>query len=245
MKPFKIIIALILLFSFVQLIPAQTVDEVIDKYVSAIGGIDKLNLIKTAKITGKYVSGNFEIPFIETISTPDKILSEMTMQGLTMKQACDGTTGWMINPFQGSKVPEKMTEEQTKSMKEQADLKGKLVGYKDKGSTAELEGKEDMEGSDAYKIKLTDKDGDITYYYIDASTYMMLRESNKKKIKEKEITSDVYYSDYKSIDGLLFPMAMQIKTSAQGMGDQKVTIESIEFNVTVDDTIFKMPDVKQ
>lgn len=245
MKPIKIIFVLILLFSFVQLIPAQTVDEIIDKYVNAIGGMDKLNSIKTAKITGKYVSGNFEIPFTETISIPDKILSEMTMQGLTMKQAYDGTTGWMINPFQGSKEPEKMTEEQTKSMKEQADIKGKLVGYKDKGCTAELEGKEDMEGSDVYKIKLTDKDGDITYYYVDASTYMMLKESSKRTVKEKEITSDIYYSDYKSIDGLLFPMAMQIKTSARGMGDQKVTLETVEFNVSVDDSIFKMPEVKQ
>ncbi len=245
MKPTKIFISLILLFSLVQYCTAQTVDEVIDKYVNAIGGIDKLNSIKTAKITGKYVNGNFEIPFTQTISTPDKILIEMTMQGLTMKQACDGTTAWMINPFQGSKDPEKMTAEQTKYMKEQADFAGKLVNYKDKGYTAELEGKEDMEGSDVYKIKLTDKDGDVTYYYIDASTYMLLKESNKRKIKEKEIASDTYFSDYKSIDGLLVPMAMSVKTSAQGMGDQKVTIENIEFNVNVDDSIFKMPDVKQ
>jgi len=245
MKPLRISAALIFFFSIISFSASQTVDEVIDNYINAIGGMENLDSVKTLKITGKFLSGSFEIPFIQTISVPDKILTEMTMQGLTMKQACDGTTAWMINPFQGSKEPEKMTEEYTKYMKEQADFEGKLVNYKEKGYTAELLGKEDMEGSDVYKIKLTDKDGDITYYYIDASTNMLLKESSKRKIKEKEITSDVYYSDYKPVEGILIPMAMDIKSSAGQMGSQKVQVDSVEFNVSVDDSIFKMPEEKK
>jgi outer membrane lipoprotein-sorting protein len=245
MKSLRIPAALFFFLTLISFSAAQTVDEVIDNYVNAVGGIEKLNSVKTLKITGKFLSGSFEIPFTQTISVPDKILIEMTMQGLTMKQACDGTTAWMINPFQGSKEPEKMTEEQTKYMKEQADFEGKLINYKDKGCTAELMGKEDMEGSDVYKIKLTDKDGDITYYYIDASNNILLKESAKRKIKEKEIDQDIYYSDYKPIDGIMIPMALEIKSSAGRGGSQKVSIDSVEFNVSVDDSIFKMPEEKQ
>ncbi len=245
MKLIKILSPLLIFFVFVQYSASQTVDEVIDKYVTAIGGIEKINSIKTLKVTGKFLNGSFEIPFVQTISRPDKTILEMTIQGMTMKQAYDGTTAWMINPFQGAKEPEKMTEEQTKSMREQAEFEGKLINYKEKGYTAELMGREDMEGSEVYKIKITDKDGDINYYYIDTQTNLLLKESTKRKIKEKEIAVDTYNGDYKPFEGLLIPTAMEIKTPAQGMESQKITIEAIEFNLSVDDAIFKMPETKQ
>jgi outer membrane lipoprotein-sorting protein len=245
MKSSRILLALFFFSALINFSPAQTVDEVIDNYANAVGGIEKLNSVKTLRISGKFLSGNFEIPFTQTISVPDKILIEMTMQGLTMKQACDGTTAWMINPFQGSKEPEKMTEEQTKYIKEQADFVGKLVNYKEEGCTVELMGKEDMEGSDVYKIKLTDKDADVTYYYIDASNYILLKESTKRKVKEKEIDAETYYSDYKPVDGILIPMALETKSSLGRGGSQKVQIDSVEFNISVDDSIFKMPEEKK
>ncbi len=245
MKLIKILSPFLIFFVLVQYSAAQTVDEVIDKYVTALGGMEKINSITTLKISGKFLNGSFEIPFVQTISRPDKTLLEMTIQGMTMKQAYDGTTAWMINPFQGAKEPEKMNEEQTKSMKEQAEFEGKLVNYKEKDYTAELMGKEDMEGSEVYKIKITDKDGDINYYYIDTGTNLLLKESTKRKIKEKEIAVDTYYGDYKPLEGLLIPVSMEIKTSSQGMDSQKITIEAIEFNLSVDEAIFKMPETKQ
>jgi outer membrane lipoprotein-sorting protein len=169
---------------------------------------------------------------------------EMTIQGMTMKQGYDGTTAWAINPFQGNKNAEKMPKEQEKYMKEQSEIEGQLVNYKEKGSTVELLGKEDMEGSEAYKIKLTDKDGDVTTYYLDASSYLVLKQESKKKIKEKEITSTVTMGDYKSVDGIMIPHSVEIKSNNEQMGTQNVTIEKVEMNVPVEDDIFKMPESK-
>ena len=245
MRPIRIFISLSVLLLFSQFTAAQTADEVIDKYVTAVGGMDKLQSVKTAKITGKMINANFEIPFARTLKVPDKIYIEMTMQGMTMKQGCDGTTDWMINPFMGKKDPEKLTEGQTKMMKEQADFEGKFVNYKDKGCSAELEGKDTVEGAEAYKIKLTDKDGDVSHYYIDASTYLLLRESSTMKVKDKEVSTDAYYTDYKPVDGTLIPMTIQVKTSTKGMGEQKIVLDAVELNVAVDDSIFKMPEIKQ
>jgi Rieske Fe-S protein len=195
-------------------------------------------------ITGKINGGGMEFPFTQTIKKPNGMLMEMTIQGMTMKQGYDGTTAWMINPFQGNKNAEKMPKEQEKYMKEQAEIEGQLVNYKEKGSTVELLGKEDMEGSEVYKIKLTDKDGDVTTYYLDASSYLVLKQESKRKIKEKEISSTITMGNYKSIDGYMVPHSVEIKSSNEQMGTQNVIIEKVEMNTPVEDNIFAMPENK-
>lgn len=245
MKFTKLISILILLFAFGMVSYAQTVDEIINKHVDAIGGMDKLNSLKTVKLSGTSGFGSMEFPFTMTYKLPSAMLMESTIQGMTMKQGYDGETAWMVNPFMGSSDPQKMNEEQTKGMKEEADFQGSLVNYKDKGNKIELEGKEDMEGSDTYKLKVTNRDGDVSYYYLDASTYLILKTSTKRKIKEKEINADTYFSDYKSEGGILLAHAMEVKADMGEMGhSQKITIEKFEFNIPVDDSIFKMPEAK-
>jgi outer membrane lipoprotein-sorting protein len=243
MKTLKLLFPFLILFCFISSVRSQTVDDIINNYIAAVGGMDKLNSVQTLKVTGKFSGGGMDIPFVETIKKP-YIRTDITMQGLTMITAYDGTDGWMLNPFQGSKIPEKTTAEQTKQMKDQADFEGKLVNYKEKGSTVELMGKEDMEGSDAYKIKLTDKDGEITYYYIDVASNLIMKETSKRTIKEKEIEFDTYYSDYKPVEGILIPFSMQVKSNGGRMENQKIVIDSVEINVPVDDSIFKMPESK-
>ena len=243
MKFTKLISVFILLLAFGMVSYAQTVDEIINKHVDAIGGMDKLNSIKTVKLSGTSGFGSMDFPFTMTYKLPSAVLMESTIQGMTMKQGYDGETAWMVNPFMGSSDPQKMNEEQTKGMKEEADFQGSLVNYKDKGNKIELEGKEDMEGSDTYKLKVTNKDGDVSYYYLDASTYLILKTSTKRKIKEKEINADEYFGDYKSEDGILLAHAMEVKADMGEMGhSQKITIEKFEFNIPVDDSIFKMPE---
>jgi hypothetical protein len=251
MKFTRLISVLILLFAFgivsyaQPVLTAQTVDEIINKHIDAIGGMEKLNSIKTLKLTGTSGFGSMEFPFTMTYKLPNAVLLESTIQEMTMKQGYDGTTAWMINPFMGNKDPQKMNEEQTKGTKQEADFEGQLVNYKEKGNTIELAGKEDMEGTDTYKLKLTNKDGDITYYYLDATSYLILKESSKRKVKEKEINADTYYGDYKSEDGLLMAHSIEVKADMGQMGNsQKIKIEKVEFNIPVEDSIFKMPEVK-
>lgn len=236
-------IFLILVFTFAGSIAyTQTADEIIMQYVTAIGGIEKLSSVNTMKITGKFVSGSFELPFIQIIKRPSKFYMEMTIQGMTMKQAYDGTAGWKINPFQGKKEAEAANEQEIKFMKDMSDIDGKLVNYKDKGSTVEYAGKEDLEGSEVYKLKLTEQDSTVINYYIDVSSSLLLKESHKIKVKEKELEQDIIYGDYKLLDGLMVPHSIEIKTPGAGMGEsQKATIEKVEFNIEVDDSIFQMP----
>lgn len=241
---YKSILTLILAF-FISNAFAQTADEVINNYVTAIGGMEKLNSIKTAKMSGKFSAGSMDINFTRYYKRPSKMKMEMTIQGMTMIQAYDGTNAWMLNPFQGSREAEKMSDVDAKEVKNNADFEGNIVNYQQKGSKVELIGKEDMEGTEVYKLKLTNKDGDVSYYYFDAQSYLILKESNKRKMGEKEISVDVIYGNYKATDGFLFPMSVEILAPESPMGgSQKAVIEKIEYNVPTEDSDYLMPEKK-
>jgi len=238
-------ILVVFLAFFISTSFAQTADEVINNYVSAIGGIDKINSVKSAKMTGKFSAGSMDIAFTKLYKRPSKIKMEMQIQGMTMIQAYDGTTAWMLNPFQGSRDPEKMPDMDAKYLKENADFMGTIVNYKDKGATVELIGKEDMEGRDVYKIKLTNKDGDVTNYFFDAESCLLLKESSKRKNGTKEISMDVIYGNYKSVEGFLYPFTVDIKSSDSPLGgDQRAVLETLELNAPTEDADYSMPEKK-
>jgi len=237
-----ILFFLFLVFSFKT--SAQSVDDIINKHIEALGGMDSLNAIKTLKMTGKFGGGGFEAPVTITMKRPDMVRMEMNFQGNSMVTAYDGTTAWQINPWSGKPDPEKMPAERTKDMKEMADIDGALVNYKQKGYTAELMGKEDMEGSEVYKIKLTDKDGDVRFSYLDAQSYLLLKETQKRKINEKEIEAEKYFGNYQKFGGVMMALSMDVRAKGETQG-QIGTVETVEINPVVDETIFKMPETKK
>jgi hypothetical protein len=139
-----------------QLSYSQTADEVIDKYVAAVGGKDKLSNLKTAKLMANVEVGpNMKAPITMYIVNNKSMRTEFELQGMKMVQVVDGDSGWFINPFGGKKDPERMNEEQVKEAKDQMDLAGATFNYKSKGNSVELIGKEDMEGTEVYKLKIT------------------------------------------------------------------------------------------
>ena len=96
---------------------------------------------------------------------------ESSVQGSSVIQAYDGTTGWTVNPFAGAPEPKQLTGDELDAIKANADLDGSLVDYKAKGYTVELVGKEDFKGTQAYKLKITKRPGSSEFAYIDATTF--------------------------------------------------------------------------
>jgi hypothetical protein len=244
MKQIKVLLSLLFVFSISGKIFSQDADEIVNKYVNAIGGLDKIQAIKTIKLTGKVTAGGMDIPFSQICKRPQMVLMESTVQGMTMKQAYDGTQGWMINPFMGKKDPDLMSKDAEKTIKRNADFEGQLINYKDKGSKIELIGKEDLEGSQVYNIKLTDKNNDLTNFYIDADSYLLVKQNDKIKFDTKEISAESILSNYKQVNGVMFPYSIESKSPDNPMGSAKIVVDSIETNLTVDDSIFKMPATK-
>ena len=220
---------------------AQTVDEIIAKNVQARGGLEKLKAVQSIKSTANMSMGQgMEAPGVLIQKRPRLARLDFTIQGLTAVQAYDGKSAWQIMPFMGKKDPEPMSADETKEVEEMADLDGPLVDYKSKGHQVELLGKEKVEGTDAYKIKATLNNGDVQTIYIDSDSFLEIKEETKRTMRGSEQLIESSIGDYKDVDGVLFPFAMEsgVKGSQE---KQKLTITKIELNVPADDSIFKMP----
>ncbi len=242
---FKKLILTTLALMFAASLSAQTVDEIIAKNIEAKGGYDKLKSIKTMQATGQFTAQNGMVQGTITLynKRPNKMRMNMDIQGQTMVQAFDGTTGWMIIPFMGTTDPQRMPEEQVKSMKSNADMDGVLVDYKKKGHKVELLGKEELEGTDVYKLKVTRKDSSVQYLYLDSDYYIELKMSTVIKSKGTEQMFDTYLSDYKEVDGTMVPFAIEQKKGDMLLS--QITLSEVKYNVDIDDSYFAMPEKKK
>ncbi|HEY8132108.1 MAG TPA: hypothetical protein VII12_09460, partial [Thermoanaerobaculia bacterium] len=177
--------ALLTILSMLALpLSAQTADEIVSKYVKTIGGMDKIAAVKTFRRTGKYTGGGgFEARVLEEKKRPDLIRQEFTLQGMVGVTAYDGKNGWKIEPWQGKKDPEPLGEEEKKSIIEDSDFDGPLVNYQAKGNKVEYVGMEPVEGTDAYKLKVTLKSGDVEYFYMDTDYYVPIKIDTKRMVR--------------------------------------------------------------
>jgi outer membrane lipoprotein-sorting protein len=217
---------------------AQSLDDILKEYFAATGQ-DSLLKANTQKMTGKMIQGGIEIPFIQMAKRPGKVRVEGTFQDLTFIQTFNGTEGWSLNPFMGVTDPQPMSEDDIKGMRYQADMDGMLWNWKDKGYTVTLDGKEDMEGTSCYKIKLETKEGDTFTYYIDSDSYTMLRTNTKMKVMGNEMESDTYYSNYMMVGGIAVPGKIETKVKDQLV--MTLVVDKVELNTDLDDALFEKP----
>jgi len=218
---------------------AQSVDDILAKHYEACGGLAKLKALNTMRVTGSMTMGpGMEAPITMERKRPGMRRMEFTIQGMTGIQAFDGAKTWSVMPFMGKKDPEVGTAEDNKNALDDADFDGALVDYKTKGHTIELMGKEPVEGADAYKLKVTKKNGNIEYDYLDAETYLLVKTEGKIKRRGTEMDGETTYSDYKDVDGLMQPFSMEVGTKEM---KQKLAFTKIELNVPLDDARFAVP----
>jgi len=220
---------------------AQSVDDILAKHYEACGGLAKLKALNTMRVTGSMTMGpGMEAPFTMETKRPGMRRMEFTIQGMTGIQAFDGAKTWSVMPFMGKKDPEVGSDEDNKNALDDADFDGALVDYKTKGHTIELVGKEAVEGADAFKLKVTKKNGNIEYDYLDAETYLLVKTEGKIKRRGTEMEGETTFSDYKDVDGLMQPFSMEVGAKEMPQ-KQKMTFSKIELNVPLDDARFAVP----
>ncbi|HWY67044.1 MAG TPA: hypothetical protein VNX88_00190 [Terriglobales bacterium] len=223
------------------IISAQTADELVAKNLDAKGGVEKIKSIKSYRFSGKFQQGSFTAQVAQEAKAPNNIREMFTLQGMTQIQAYDGKTGWQISPFQGRRDPEMLGEDDLRDVVEDADFYGPLVDYKEKGNTVEYLGHDSVDGDDVYRLKVTLKNGDIVYYYLDPDTYIEIRTERQQFIRGAVKENQTDLGSYKQVNGVFFPFS--IASGPKNRPDQKgtVTIEKMEANVDIPDTGFKMP----
>jgi hypothetical protein len=239
----KILLGIIGLALFAIPVSAQTAEEIIAKYVKTIGGAEKIEAIKTLRRTGKFTGGGgFEAVVIRENKRPQMARQEFTIQGMTGVTAYDGKTGWKIEPWGGKKDPEALGEEEMKGIQEDADFDGPLVNYQQKGNKVEFVGAEPVEGTDAFKLKVTLKNGDVRYYFMDTDYYVPIKIESKRMVRGAEREFETSLGDYKEVAGVYLPHS--IESGLKGNPNKsQITFEKIEANVALDDSRFKQPTV--
>jgi outer membrane lipoprotein-sorting protein len=224
---------------------AQTVDELIEKYLQAQGGREKVAAIKSMRMEGKMEMGQgMQMPIKVEVVSPDRMRFEGTMQGMTMVQAVNGESGWQIMPFMGKTEPEPMSAEDVAQTKKQLESFDPLSRYKELGHTLELAGKEDIEGTPAHKLKLTRKDGEVTYVYLDAESYLLIKTVGKTKMQGQEVEVESSSGDYKEVGGVLFAHTIESKVKG-APNSMTMTFTKVEFNPSLPASDFEMPKVQK
>ncbi|MEN8153550.1 MAG: hypothetical protein ABFR75_05970 [Acidobacteriota bacterium] len=241
----KIFIAIFLIFLLVAGIQSITVDEIIDNNLKVKGGVEKLSSVISAKGDGKIVRMGMEMKFSMWYKKPSMTRNEVTFSDKKMTFAYDGKTVWQISPFTGIEGPQEVTGDQADDIKESAEMfEDPFINYKQKDNKIEFLGNEELEGTEVLKVKLTRKNGKVTTYFIDAESFIELKtETIKKKDDGKEIKLESFFGDFKEVDGMM--VAHSIKTKINGIDMGNVVIESVNFNVEVEDSFFKMPEKKE
>src|SRR5215469_11991897 len=229
------------LIGFSTLVPGQTADEIVSKNLEAKGGTEKIKALKSLKMTGRFQQGDFKADVGQESRAPNLIRETFTLQGMTQIQAYDGTNGWQISPFQGRKDAELLGEDDLRNLTEDADFYGPLVDYREKGNTVEYLGPATVDGDNAYRLKVTLKNGDIFYYYLDPDTYLEIQIEKQVFIRGSVRESVTLLGSYKPVNGVYLPTSLEVGAKNDPDGRGKITLQKIEANVAIDDKSFKMP----
>jgi hypothetical protein len=216
---------------------AQTIDDIIQKYSKAMGGLAAFNAIKTMKTTGTFTTQGVDLALTSQIINGKAIRNDVQAMGQTVINSYKDGKGWKINPFAGITTVTDMTPEELIDFKSQSMIASQLMDYKLRGHKVELQGQEDVEGIKTYKIKLTNKDDNkVTTYFISVTDNTIIKSVSTRQLQGQDIEIETFYSDIKDFNGLKFPMLRIQKM--QGQVFQEIKIATIEFNVPIDEKIF-------
>jgi hypothetical protein len=220
---------------------AQTAEDMVAKNLSAKGGVEKIKAIKSLKMSGRFQMGDFTADIGQESKAPNLLRETFSVQGMTRIQAYDGTSGWQIAPFEGRKDPELVGEDDLRNLSEDADFYGPLVDYREKGNAIEYLGHAEVDGDDAYRLKVTLKNGDIYYYYLDPDTDLEIRIEKQQFIRGSVRESLTNLGSYKLVDGVYFPTSFEVGDKRNPNSMAQMTYTTIEANVPLADSEFKMP----
>ena len=265
-------------------VPKLSAVAIVEKNVAARGGLQAWRSVQTMTLTGKLGAGGnqrsslsvpvpggqkaqgtilpqrpveeVQLPFVMELKRPSKIRFELQFKGETAIQVFDGTQGWKLRPFLNRRDVEAYSPEEMKIASAQGELDGFLIDYAAKGTQVELDGTEKVEGRETYKLKLTLKGGDVTRVWVDSQTFLEAKvEGQPRRLDGTDHSVEVYYRDYRPVNGLQIPFVLETKVlpvgkTASGLRDtpvppERIIIDKVTVNPKLEDSLFSKPQVAQ
>lgn len=240
MKQLKYSAFLILVFlSIAGVTVAQTADQIIADYFKNAGGKQKWENLQTVTMHIKMTTNGMEMTGTIYSKRPDKHKSIVNVMNKSIVSAYDGKDAWIKNPFLPDSTAQPAPEQMARSMKQNS-FEPEFLNYAEKGYTVELTGSDTLNGKEVYEIKLTKKNGNIEYHYFDKESYLpVMMKAFVASGPQKGTEAEVYFSDFRKVDGLTFPFFMESQSG--GTTVQKIEVSKIELNKPMDDSMFSFP----
>jgi len=214
---------------------AQDVQELLDNYFETIGQ-ENLLKVKSLRAKGKAMQMGMEFPFEVINKRPDKLKTTVEVQGAQIVQVYDGNTAWAINPMSGSSEPMDVTGPEADALMENADMDGQLWNWEEKGHQLELEGTEDVDDTEMYVLKLTKKNGNIDYYYMDPESYLIPRMISKVIMQGSEMEVEVLMSNFQDASGYIMPFTTEQRMNGQTI--VTIMFDEVSLDEDIDDAVF-------
>ena len=225
-------------------LPQLTAAQIVERNILARGGLSAWHAVNSLTMAGKISIGrnNPQVSFVLDVKRPRKARIEVQFNGQTAVHVYDGENAWKIIPFLDRYDVEPYPSEEMDDAPAGLDLDGPLIDYEAKGTFVECEGTERVDDRDAYKLRLTMKDGTVRRIWIDAQTFLEVKvDGTPRRFNGKLHAVATYYRDYKPVQGLMIPHLFEtaLEESAQ---TEKVTIERVVINPTLEDKLFRKPE---
>jgi hypothetical protein len=238
-------------------LPSLTAEQIADRNVAARGGLAAWRATKTISWKGTMGVGGtvyetvtpkgqlqqkqreeMRIPFRFEFKRPQMTRLELDFNGQTAIQVFDGTNGWKLRPYLGRKEWEAFSADEVKQAGAEPGIDGYLIDYSAKGARVELAGTDKVEGHDAYKVKVTRRDGQVRYVWVDALSFLDLKvDGEPRKFDNKMRTVEIYTRDFRAEQGLMLPHVFETVVQAV-KGTEKIILESVSVNPPLDDARF-------
>jgi len=221
-----------------------TAAQIVDRNVAARGGLQAWRGVKTMSMSGKLDAGGkqkVQLPFVLEMERNRKTRLELQFNGQTAVQVYDGTNGWKLRPFLNRRDVEPYTPDELKAASMQADIDGPLVDYVAKGTKVELEGVQQIDGHDAFNLKLTLKTGQVQHIWVDAQNFLDVKvEGTPRRLDGRFHPVATYLRDYRSVNGLMIPYVNE--TAVDGVKQtEKILVEKVIVNPKLEDSHFSKP----
>jgi len=215
-------------------------EALLEKHYAARGGLERLKALRSVRIRSHNDGGWMRLETTTVTARGLRQRTDVTSQGLTESRGVDGRAGWFTNAFAGRKDAIALPPDELTLALDDADLDGPLVDWKQKGHRVELVGLEDVDGTPAYKLKVTRKSGTVEYTSLDADSYLEIKTVSQRRVRGALVETEIEYGNYELVNGVYFPFSIE-QRERRSQNTSRTTVDAVEANPAADDALFQRP----
>ncbi len=220
----------------------EKVNEVLSRYVKALGGKEAIEKVKSRVIKGTAEGMGMPagLPWEFYAAAPNKQLSKVEVTGFgAVLEGFDGQVAWSKNPITGVRVKE---GDELAKVKREAGLDRELRFLSIYPDLA-YKGTEKMDNEEVVVLETKPTPTTSERFSFSNKTGLLVRQESQFQTAQGAVKTEARMSDYRAVDGLQFPFLLKVKAEAPGQDPAEFTIKvsEVKYNVPVSDSLFAKP----